>query len=79
MTWDAHRMCRSARNVWLTGICGGLGEYTPLPAWMWRALFVATTLGVGAGPVAYIALWLFMPRARRASSPRHDNAAASHG
>jgi phage shock protein PspC (stress-responsive transcriptional regulator) len=79
MTWDAHRLCRSARNTWLTGICGGLGEHTPLPAWMWRALFVVTTLWVGVGLVAYLVLWLFMPRARRASPPRHDNAAASHG
>ena len=63
MTWDLQQLRRSPRDIWLTGICGGLGEHTPLPAWLWRAAFIASTLGAGVGLVAYLALWLFMPRA----------------
>jgi len=64
MAWNAQQLYKSRRDVWLSGVCGGLGENTPLPSWLWRALFVATTLGVGVGFVVYLALWMFMPRAR---------------
>ncbi|MCF7889187.1 MAG: PspC domain-containing protein, partial [Victivallales bacterium] len=38
-----------------------LGEYTPMPAWMWRALFIFSLFIGGAGIVAYIILWICMP------------------
>lgn len=69
MTWDMQDLCKSSRDVWLSGVCGGLGEHTPLPSWLWRTIFVATTIGIGVGFVAYIALWIFMPRRRRTSAP----------
>ncbi|WP_052629558.1 PspC domain-containing protein [Pseudoxanthomonas suwonensis] len=67
MTWNLQRLRKSRRDAWLAGVCGGLGEHTPLPAWLWRALFLATSLGIGVGFVAYVALWLFMPAAGWAS------------
>ncbi|KAF1693270.1 PspC domain-containing protein [Pseudoxanthomonas daejeonensis] len=69
MTWDMQDLCKSSRDVWLSGVCGGLGEHTPLPSWLWRTIFVATTIGIGVGFVAYIALWIFMPRTPKASAP----------
>ncbi len=51
---------KSIHDVWLAGICGGLGEHTPMPAWLWRAIFIVTGLA-GWGVVAYIVLWALMP------------------
>ncbi|MCF7791621.1 MAG: PspC domain-containing protein [Victivallales bacterium] len=56
--WDLRR---SNRDCIIAGICGGLGEYTPMPAWMWRALFIFSLFIGGAGIVAYIILWICMP------------------
>ena len=49
MEWNFRQLHRSRRDVWLSGVCGGLGEHTPLPSWLWRVIFVATTTDVGAG------------------------------
>ena len=62
MEWNLAELHRSQRDAWLAGICGGLGDCTPLPSWLWRAMFVATTIGIGVGLVLYLALWVFMPR-----------------
>jgi phage shock protein PspC (stress-responsive transcriptional regulator) len=45
----------------LGGVCGGLGQYTGLPAWAWRVLFCLTFFGLGFGLLVYLLLWLFMP------------------
>jgi phage shock protein C len=60
------RLRRSKTDQWLGGVCGGLGQCTPVPAWAWRIGFVlAGSLGDGAGVVAYILLWLFVPPAEQ--------------
>ena len=54
---------KSEKDHWLGGICGGLGESTPLPSWVWRLMFVlisAITYGMG-GLFIYILLWIFVP------------------
>ena len=43
------------------GVCGGLGQYTDMPAWAWRVLFCLTVFGFGFGLLLYILLWLFVP------------------
>lgn len=43
---------KSAQDGKITGICGELGEYTPLPSWLWRVnkvLCVLTLLAALAG------------------------------
>lgn len=45
----------------IAGVCTGLGEATPLAAWMWRVLFCVSTLLWGTGIVAYIILWVCVP------------------
>ena len=57
------RADRRLDTAWLGGVCGGLGEHTPVPSWLWRVAFIATTVGLGCGLVAYVALWILMPRA----------------
>ena len=44
------------------GVCGGLGKYTPVPSWLWRAIFIITTLCGGIGLVVYIVMAVCMPK-----------------
>jgi phage shock protein PspC (stress-responsive transcriptional regulator) len=60
MAWNPGSLRKSIHDVWLAGICGGLGEHTQVPAWMWRAIFIVTGLAMW-GVVAYIVLWVLMP------------------
>lgn len=53
---------KSETDRWIAGICGGLGEQTPVPSWTWRLLFVLLFLIGGSGLLIYILLWIFVPR-----------------
>lgn len=52
---------RSKNDQWLGGICGGLGKFTGLESWIWRLMFVFFSLYFGAGVVAYLLAWIFVP------------------
>ena len=58
-------LTKSKKDVWIGGVCGGLGEHTPIPTWVWRALFAVMIFGYGVGLAAYIVLWIFVPEATR--------------
>ena len=45
----------------LGGVCSGLARATPLAAWMWRALFIATLVYWGVGIGVYLILMLAIP------------------
>ena len=51
---------------WIAGVCAGLGQRFGLSANTVRALFVVSCLLPGPQFIAYIALWIVMPDARRA-------------
>lgn len=55
------QLARSTVDRKIGGVCSGLGKYTPLPSWMWRALFVMFIFFGAFGPIAYVCLWIFMP------------------
>jgi phage shock protein PspC (stress-responsive transcriptional regulator) len=55
------RVRRSSQDEWIGGVCGGLGEHTPVPSWMWRIAFSAGALAWGVGLIPYVLLWIFMP------------------
>jgi phage shock protein PspC (stress-responsive transcriptional regulator) len=57
-----HRVHRAAVGGWIAGICRGLADATDTPAWVWRLAFV---LGLHAGVIIYVLLWVFMPKAAR--------------
>lgn len=45
------------------GVCGGLGEYFDKDSTLFRILFVLITLlSFGMGIVAYILMWLIIPK-----------------
>jgi phage shock protein PspC (stress-responsive transcriptional regulator) len=52
---------KSSTDRKIAGVCGGLGEYTPLPSWLWRAIFLISLCLGGVGLIAYIILWISMP------------------
>src|SRR5439155_15120988 len=58
-------LTKSRKDVWIGGVCGGLGEHTLIPSWVWRALFAVMIFGYGVGLAAYIVLWIFVPEAIR--------------
>ena len=64
MPAELRDMRKSAKDRKIAGICGGLGEYTPLPAWLWRVLFLTSLFVGGVGLIAYLLLWIFMPAAK---------------
>ena len=60
--WQALKNLRkSATDKKIAGVCGGFGEHTPVPAWLWRALFLVTAFLYGTGLVVYVILWICMP------------------
>jgi phage shock protein PspC (stress-responsive transcriptional regulator) len=53
----------SNRDVWVGGVCGGLGEQTPLPSWVWRLAFLVAFFAYGVGLAVYLLLWICLPKA----------------
>jgi phage shock protein C len=56
------KLSKSQNDKWIGGVCGGLGQYTPLPSWLWRVVFCCIFLFFGTGLIIYILLWIFMPK-----------------
>ena len=54
---------KSAVDKKIAGVCGGFGEYTPLPSWMWRVIFLISLFLGGLGLLSYLILWACMPAA----------------
>jgi phage shock protein C len=52
---------RSRNDRWLGGVCGGMARATGVESWVWRLLFAVLFLCLGAGLLAYLLLWLFVP------------------
>jgi len=55
-------LTKSDTDKWIGGVCGGLGQHSPFPSWVWRFMFSFLFLFFGAGFVLYILLWIFMPK-----------------
>ena len=60
---------KSALDSKIAGVCGGFGEYTPLPSWMWRVIFLVSLFIGGLGLITYIVLWICMPSANASVRP----------
>ncbi len=57
------RLTRSATEVMVAGVCGGLAEYFNIDPVIVRLIFVLVTLTSGLGLPVYILLWIIMPKA----------------
>jgi phage shock protein C len=58
----SNRLRKSSKNRVIAGVCGGLGEYFGVDATFVRLLFVLLAIFQGVGILAYIVLWIVMPR-----------------
>ncbi|MGQ9798835.1 MAG: PspC domain-containing protein [Ignavibacterium sp.] len=56
------RLYRSYTDKMLGGVCGGLGEYFEIDPVIIRVLFIITVLFGGGGILAYIILWIVIPK-----------------
>ena len=63
------RLHRSVDDRWIGGVSGGLGEWSGIPSWSWRILFVLTAFLHGLGVLMYVLLWIFVPREVVAAQP----------
>jgi signal transduction histidine kinase/phage shock protein PspC (stress-responsive transcriptional regulator) len=69
------QVVRTVSGGWLGGVCSGLAEHTGVPAVWWRVSFVVLASWRLVGVLAYLLLWLFLPRDTDASeSPGLDAA-----
>ena len=57
-----NRFRLSRTDQWIGGVCGGLGKLTGLESWIWRLLFAILFIIGGVGLLAYVLLWIFVPR-----------------
>ena len=58
------KLYRSETNKILGGVCGGLGEYLGIDPVFVRLFFVFLGFAEGIAILIYIALWIFIPKAR---------------
>jgi phage shock protein PspC (stress-responsive transcriptional regulator) len=58
---------RSSTDRWIGGVCGGIAQATGSETWIWRLIFTAAAVFGGAGILAYVLLWIFVPP----ETPRH--------
>lgn len=53
---------RSTTDKVLGGVCAGLANYTQTPTWVWRLGFASAAVFFGTGFLAYLLLWIFVPK-----------------
>ena len=58
----ASGLVRPRNDKWIAGVCSGLANRFGVSAGLVRLVFVIFGL-VGAGEIAYIVLWILMPKA----------------
>lgn len=56
-------MRKSTVDSKIAGVCAGFGVHTPIPAWIWRVIFLLLLFCGGIGLLAYIILAICMPSA----------------
>ena len=55
------RLYRSRTDRKIAGICGGMGQYFGVDPVLFRVVWVLLLLGMGAGLLVYLVLWLIIP------------------
>ncbi len=58
------RLYRSRKNRVIAGVAGGLGEYFDIDPVFVRVIFVVATLAGASGLLAYVILWIVVPKER---------------
>ena len=58
-------LTRSTTDKHVAGVAGGLARYFDIDPLLFRIGFAVTTLATGAGLLAYLLLWIFVPAGDR--------------
>jgi phage shock protein PspC (stress-responsive transcriptional regulator) len=66
--WRFRDLKKSKKDCKIAGVCGGFGENTPIPSWLWRVIFLSSILMGGFGLITYLILWVSMPSAESSVS-----------
>lgn len=56
------RLKRSNDDKMIAGVCGGLGKYLEFDSTLIRLAFAFTAIFAGTGILAYLVMWIIMPR-----------------
>ncbi|MCK9410923.1 MAG: PspC domain-containing protein [Prolixibacteraceae bacterium] len=56
------RLMRSVKDKMIAGICGGLADYFNIDSTLVRLGFVFTVLFAGTGILAYLIMWIIVPK-----------------
>lgn len=56
------RLRKSSRNKLVAGVCSGLADYLNIDVTILRIAWILLVLFYGVGILAYIILWIVMPR-----------------
>lgn len=62
------RIYRSSKERVIAGVCGGMGEYFDKDPVLFRILFVLVTLVIGFGILAYLVMWVSIPKDTKRSA-----------
>ncbi|MFA6107261.1 MAG: PspC domain-containing protein [Candidatus Latescibacterota bacterium] len=73
------RLMRSRTDSMVGGVCGGLGEYMGVDSTLVRLFFVLLAWGMGMGVLAYLVLWVIVPRQEEAILTGQGEAPAAPG
>jgi phage shock protein PspC (stress-responsive transcriptional regulator) len=73
-----NRLRRSRDDAWLGGVCGGIARITGVATWAWRLLFTLLVLCGGTGLLAYVLMWILVPREERPFDATPRTAEPSH-
>lgn len=60
----ANTLVRPSNGKWIAGVCAGLADRFGISRTLVRLGFVVAGV-VGAGEIAYIVLWIIMPKSDR--------------
>ena len=63
------KLYRSQTDRKVAGVCGGLAGYFNVDPTLIRVLFIVLAVCGGAGLVLYLAMWIVVPDASKASPP----------
>lgn len=73
-----NKLYRSNIHKVFGGVCGGLAEYFDVDAVFIRALFIIMFIAGGTGLLAYIILWILLPKKSIYFAPHNAGAGFTH-
>lgn len=56
------RLKRSNEDKMISGLCGGLGKYLEFDSTLIRLAFAFAAIFAGTGVLAYLIMWIIVPR-----------------